>query len=80
MAIVDNKEILLGTLSDGDLRKAILNRIEINDSIQQIYQSNPTVIIDSQYKIDDVKKCLLNKSLIFLRPKLLQKKQRGMKI
>jgi len=56
LVIVDEKNILLGTLSDGDLRKAILNGSEMNDSIQQIYQSNPTVLIDGEYEKEDIKK------------------------
>ena len=56
LIVADNKNILLGTLSDGDLRKAILNGSEMSDSIQQIYQSNPTVLIDGEYENEDVKK------------------------
>ncbi len=56
LVIVDEKNTLLGTLSDGDLRKAILSGFELNDSIQQIYQSNPTVLIDGEYEKEDVKK------------------------
>ena len=56
LVIVDEKNTLLGTLSDGDLRKAILNGSEMSDSIQQIYQSNPTVLIDGEYEKEDVKK------------------------
>ena len=56
LVIVDEKNILLGTLSDGDLRKAILKGSEMSDSIQQIYQSNPTVLIDGEYEKEDIKK------------------------
>jgi dTDP-glucose pyrophosphorylase len=56
LVIVDEKNTLLGTLSDGDLRKAILNGSEMSDSIQQIYQSSPTVLIDREYKKADVKR------------------------
>jgi len=56
LVIIDNKGILLGTLSDGDLRKAILNGSEISDSIHNIYESNPTVLIDGKYEVADVKK------------------------
>ena len=35
--IVNDKNMLLGTLSDGDLRKAILNGITIRDSIRKFY-------------------------------------------
>ena len=56
LVIVDEKNTLLGTLSDGDLRKAILNGSEMSDSIQNIYQSNPTVLIDGKYNLDEAKK------------------------
>ena len=56
LMIVDEKGVLLGTLSDGDLRKAILIGLELNDSIQQVYQSNPTVLVDGEYEEEDVKK------------------------
>ena len=56
LVIVDEKNTLLGTLSDGDLRKAILIGSEMSDSIQRIYQSNPTVLIDGEYEKEDIKK------------------------
>ena len=55
LVIVDEKNTLLGTLSDGDLRKAILNGSGMNDSIQNIYQSKPTVLVNDKYKVDEVK-------------------------
>jgi dTDP-glucose pyrophosphorylase len=61
LVIVDEESILLGTLSDGDLRKAILNGFELNDSIQQIYQSNPTVLIDGEYDKKDIRKIFTQK-------------------
>ena len=67
LVIVDEKGVLLGTLSDGDLRKAILIGLELNDSIQQVYQSNPTVLVDGEYEEEDVKKYLLNKDLILFQ-------------
>ena len=56
LVIIDDNKMLLGTLSDGDLRKAILNGSEMSDSIQQIYQTNPTVLIDGKYQVADIKK------------------------
>jgi dTDP-glucose pyrophosphorylase len=61
LVIVDNNSFLLGTLSDGDLRKAILNGIGMNDSIQDIYQSNPTVLMNNNYKMDEAKKLFTDK-------------------
>jgi dTDP-glucose pyrophosphorylase len=66
LVIVDESNTLLGTLSDGDLRKAILNGSEISNSIQQIYESNPTVLIDGEYKKKDVKKIFTQKQFDLL--------------
>ena len=41
--VVDKREKLLGTLSDGDIRRAILDNISLNCSIKDIYFKTPTV-------------------------------------
>jgi dTDP-glucose pyrophosphorylase len=61
LVITDNENKLLGTLSDGDLRKAILNGSEMGDTINNIYQPNPTVLIDGKYDADNVKKLFIRK-------------------
>jgi len=45
LLVVDEKEKLIGTLSDGDIRKALLKGFSIGDKIQEIYNTNPTVLI-----------------------------------
>ena len=60
LVIVDKKNILLGTLSDGDIRKAILNGSNMSDPIHNVYQSSPTVLIDGEYEIEQVKKLFTN--------------------
>ena len=47
---------LLGTLSDGDLRKAILKGAGISNSISAIYNSEPTVLVNGNYNIEQAKK------------------------
>lgn len=56
LVIVDDKDKLLGTLSDGDLRKAIFKGAGVNISIDNIYHSNPTVLIKNKYKSIEAKK------------------------
>jgi len=60
LVIVDKKNILLGTLSDGDIRKAILNGSNMSDPIHNVYQSSPTVLIYGEYEIDQAKKLFTN--------------------
>ena len=55
--IVTNQEnILLGTFSDGDLRKAILKSAAMGDSIDSFYQCKPKVVIEDKYELSEVKK------------------------
>ena len=59
LVIIDETQTLLGTLSDGDLRKAILNGFMPGDSINKIYQSKPMVLFEGKYKHDEAKKLFL---------------------
>ena len=59
LVVVDEKNTLLGTLSDGDLRKAILKSVRFNDLVEGIYQSNPTVLIEGKYNLDEAKKLFI---------------------
>jgi len=56
LVITDDVKNLLGTLSDGDLRKAILKGYAIGDSINNIYQQKPTILIEGKYSLMDAKK------------------------
>lgn len=51
--VVDKNKKLLGTINDGDIRRAILNNISLSDSVENIYFRTPTVanINDSRDKI-----------------------------
>ncbi len=42
--VVDDEGILLGTLTDGDIRRAILKGSSIDDTIAGIYFTSPTVV------------------------------------
>ena len=55
LVIVDENMTLLGTLSDGDLRKAILKGALVGDSIKDIYHSQPTVLIEGKYNREEAK-------------------------
>jgi dTDP-glucose pyrophosphorylase len=51
--VADENQILLGTLTDGDVRRAILNGGKLDDSIENIYYRTPTTcgVNDSKEKI-----------------------------
>jgi len=53
--VVDENKKLLGTISDGDIRRAILKNISLNESIKEIYSKTPIVA-----SINNSKKEILN--------------------
>ncbi|MBD3795840.1 MAG: CBS domain-containing protein, partial [Epsilonproteobacteria bacterium] len=40
--VVDEDDKLLGTLTDGDIRRGLLNGLELNSSIESIFFKTPT--------------------------------------
>ncbi|WP_310438772.1 nucleotidyltransferase family protein [Sulfuricurvum sp.] len=56
--VVDNKNQLLGTLTDGDIRRGLLNGLSIESSIEDIFFKKPTVA-----KVSDTKEEILQKAL-----------------
>jgi len=55
LVVTDKKNKLLGTLSDGDIRKAILNGATSGDTIDSFYQHSPTVLYYNNYSISEAK-------------------------
>ena len=55
LVIVDQNNKLEGTLSDGDLRKAILSGCKVSQSINKIFNRNSTSLIENEYDIKKVK-------------------------
>ncbi len=54
--VIDDNEKLLGTLTDGDIRRGILSNLSLDDTIESIIFKNPTVcyIDDTKEKIVEV--------------------------
>ncbi len=51
--VVDENDKLIGTISDGDIRRALLSGLNLDDNISTVYNPNPVVckISDSKDKI-----------------------------
>lgn len=56
--IVNKKNILLGSLSDGDIRKWILSCGSLNDQVRKIINRKPKTV-NNGYKVEEVKKIML---------------------
>lgn len=59
--IVDDNQRLLGTISDGDIRRALLKNISLNDSIKDIYSKTPTIANINDSKEDIINICRIKK-------------------
>ena len=51
---------LLGTLSDGDIRKAIINGAKLDRSIDKIFNRKPTSLIENNFDYNVVRKVFIN--------------------
>ena len=63
LVVVDKKNKLLGTLSDGDVRKAILNGKIHEDKINEYYQKRPTFLREENYSLTQAKNIFLKKRI-----------------
>ena len=52
--VVDNEEQLIGTLTDGDSRRGLLNGLSINDSVVQFMKETYRFIYNHNYKIKEI--------------------------
>ena len=73
LIVVDNKSKLIGTLSDGDVRKAISKRYSLNTKIFNIMNTNPKYINERNYQNQNIKDYFI-KYLIDLIPVIDEKK------
>ena len=60
--IVNDEETLLGTITDADIRKALINNFTSNDLATSIMNSQPTTILESSYEEEKLK---LSKTNLF---------------
>jgi dTDP-glucose pyrophosphorylase len=63
LLVVDKENHLLGTLTDGDLRRAVLNSLPFSSSIAGVYNSNPTVVSSDLRDMDEIKKIFIKHKL-----------------
>ncbi len=59
--VVDDDDKLLGTMTDGDIRRAILNGKTLDDTIEDIYFKNPTVATINNTKEEIINLCATKK-------------------
>jgi len=58
LLVVDEEQILLGALSDGDIRRYILRGGDLSGTIKGVYQTEPIFVFQDDYDIEKIKKLL----------------------
>jgi len=66
LLVVDNEKKLIGTLTDGDVRRGILSGRSLEDSIDDIYNTSPSFLYDDTVSAETVKHILLEKKIELL--------------
>ena len=61
LLVVDPGTKLLGTLTDGDIRRAMLAGRAMSDSIEGVFNSKPSVLYEDSFNKDDARKLFLIK-------------------
>jgi len=66
IVVEKNTNIVLGTISDGDIRKAIINGMNLNDKVNLIYNKKPFCFVENSFTKLKIKEVLLKKILPFI--------------
>ena len=66
LVVIDEKNNFLGTLSDGDCRKAILRGDSIESSVKKLYNKKSTFLYEDEYTKERVKKIFINQKLTLI--------------
>ena len=56
LLVVDDEQALIGTLTDGDIRRYILKEQDLIGTIQSVYNKNPIFVFQADYDSEKVKK------------------------
>lgn len=52
--VVDDNDFLIGSLTDGDIRRGLINGIGVNENVITIIQNEPKYISKSNFNIEDI--------------------------
>ena len=74
LIVVGKKNLFLGTLSGGDLRRAIMNGVKLGSSIKSFYNKNPVFFKENNFTLFQVKQAF-TKDKFDLIPIINEKKQ-----
>ena len=53
--VINDKNKLIGSITDGDIRRGLLKGVSLDDKVTEIINSNPKYIRKEKYSIDEIK-------------------------
>jgi dTDP-glucose pyrophosphorylase/predicted transcriptional regulator len=66
LIVLNNEKELIGTLTDGDIRRAFLKGKNYNNTVKNIYKKNPIKLLREKVKVKYVKSLMLKNKIDFL--------------
>lgn len=63
LLVTDRKNRLLGTISDGDIRRYLLKGKSLEDDIKGVYYKNPTYLRKGEFSLESARKIFLEKKI-----------------
>ena len=63
LIVVDKEKKLLGTITDGDIRRSILKNNDLKKSIKNVFNKNPIYFVKGQYTKEKIFKILFKKKI-----------------
>ncbi len=66
LIVVDNNQMLLGTLSDGDIRRSILDGNNFKNSIEKSYNSSSKFLVNGKYTTQEARQIMLSNKIDLL--------------
>ena len=61
--IVDEKKKLIGTITDGDIRRAIIKKIDFQSNVSKIMNKKP-IFVNESFDKENIKKLMKKKSVL----------------
>ena len=63
LVVLNKNNQVIGTLSDGNIRRSILKGHNLESSINDIYNNNPIIIYENEINFQKLKKIFLKKKI-----------------
>ena len=71
VCIVENKKNLLGIVTEGDLRRAIINGNSLDTKLEKVMNTKPTYIFESELKSKKIIKSNINLGAMMDKPLII---------